>query len=276
MMPDGVARGLLAVSDSIELSIIAKATVVLGLALLAVRGFRHTRASVRHIVLASTFGVLVVLPAVVRVVPPVAVSVPVTAESDPIPRRLFVVDGAATGRLPPVFDVTPAPGRTPPVWMATLLRSVWIGIAALFVLPVAVVVWRLHQLRRGSVRWPRGELLLRFLAAQAGVRRSIDILLHERIPAPLTCGLVRPAIVLPIDAAGWSDADIRRAIVHELEHVRRGDWPVQLAARVVCAVYWFHPLAWIAWRHLCLESERACDDAVLRSAEGAGYAAQLV
>jgi len=159
-MPDGAVRVLVAVSDSIELSIIAKATVVLGLALLAVRGFRHTRASVRHVVLASTFGVLVVLPAVVRVVPPVAVPVPVTSESAPIPRRLFVVDGAATNRLPPVFDVAPAPGRTPPVWMATLLRSVWIGIAALFVLPVAVVLWRLHQLRRGSVPWPRGESLL--------------------------------------------------------------------------------------------------------------------
>jgi len=276
MMPDGAVRVLVAVSDSIELSIIAKATVVLGLALLAVRGFRHTRASVRHVVLASTFGVLVVLPAVVRVVPPVAVPVPVTSESAPIPRRLFVVDGAATNRLPPVFDIAPAPGRTPPVWMATLLRSVWIGIAALFVLPVAVVLWRLHQLRRGSVPWPRGESLLRTLAAQAGVRRSIDILLHERIAAPLTCGLARPAMVFPIDAAGWSNADIRRAIVHELEHVRRGDWPVQLAARVVCAGYWFHPLAWIAWRNLCLESERACDDAVLRSAEGTEYAAQLV
>jgi uncharacterized protein (TIGR03435 family) len=81
---------------------------------------------------------------------------------------------------------------------------------------------------------------------------------------------------LPIDADGWSDADVRRAIVHELEHVRRDDWRVQLAARVVCAVYWFHPLVWIAWRHLCLESERACDDAVLRNAERTEYADQLV
>jgi uncharacterized protein (TIGR03435 family) len=276
MMPDGVARVLLAVSDSIELSIVAKATVVLGLALLAVRSFRHTRAAVRHVVLAAAFGVLVVLPAVVRVLPPVPVPVPLTAQSDPIPRRLFVVDGAAAGRLPPVFDVTPAPRRIPPRWMATFLRSAWIGIAALFLVPVAVVLWRLHQLRRGGLPWRRGELLLGTLAAQAGVRRSIDVLICEQIAAPVTCGLARPAIVLPIDAAGWSDADICRAIVHELEHVRRGDWSVQLAARVVCAVYWFHPLAWIAWRNLCLESERACDDAVLRSAEGTEYAAQLV
>jgi beta-lactamase regulating signal transducer with metallopeptidase domain len=48
-------------------------------------------------------------------------------------------------------------------------------------------------------------------------------------------------IVLPADARAW-DADLRRAIVHELEHVTRGDWAVHMAARAVCAAYWLHPL----------------------------------
>ena len=51
---------------------------------------------------------------------------------------------------------------------------------------------------------------------------------------------------------------------------------MHLTARAVCAFYWFHPLVWIAWRRLCLESERACDDAVLREEDGTVYAAQLV
>src|SRR5881296_257970 len=68
MMQD-VMRLVLAVSDSLELSIIAKATVVLGLALVAGRTVRHARASVRYIVLASAFGVLVVLPAIVTQMP---------------------------------------------------------------------------------------------------------------------------------------------------------------------------------------------------------------
>jgi bla regulator protein blaR1 len=275
MMPDGVARVLLAVSDSIELSIIAKATIVLGLALVAVRSARDARASIRHVVLASAFGVLIVLPAVVRLLPPVAVAVPVTAPNDAIAPRLLFADGATT-HPPPVLDVRQAPERVSPDRIATWLRSAWFAIAALFLVPVAIVLWRLHVLRRGGLPWSKGEPLVRTLAAQAGVRRSIDILRHERIAAPVTCGWRRPAILLPIDADGWSNADVRRAIVHELEHVRRGDWPVQLAARVVCAVYWFHPLAWIAWRNLCLESERACDDAVLRGAERTEYAEQLV
>jgi uncharacterized protein (TIGR03435 family) len=41
-------------------------------------------------------------------------------------------------------------------------------------------------------------------------------------------------------------------------------------------LYWFHPLAWIAWRKLVLEAERSCDDAVLRRSEATAYADQLV
>src|SRR5262249_8572343 len=88
--------------------------------------------------------------------------------------------------------------------------------------------------------------------------------------------VVRPAIVLPDDARRWADADLRRAIVHELEHVRRGDWASQSVARVVCACYWFHPLVWIAWRQLALEAERACDDAVVTRCEATAYADRLV
>jgi uncharacterized protein (TIGR03435 family) len=68
-------------------------------------------------------------------------------------------------------------------------------------------------------------------------------------------------------------------MIHELEHVRRGDCLVHAVARMVCALYWFHPLVWISWRRLGLEAERACDDAVLRRASSNGaadYADQLV
>jgi hypothetical protein len=118
--------------------------------------------------------------------------------------------------------------------------------------------------------------MLRVLAAEAGVRRPVEVLLHDRILAPVTCGLLKPVILLPAEAREWSEADVRRAFVHELEHIRRGDWSVHILARAVCASYWFHPLVWVAWRQLCLEAERACDDAVLLGADRADYAEQLV
>lgn len=92
----------------------------------------------------------------------------------------------------------------------------------------------------------------------------------------MTCGLLHPAIVLPEDAPDWESGELNRAMLHELEHVRRGDWVSQCMARAVCAVYWFHPLVWIAWRRFTLEAERSCDDAVLRRSEATAYADQLV
>lgn len=51
---------------------------------------------------------------------------------------------------------------------------------------------------------------------------------------------------------------------------------MQIVARTVAAFYWFHPLVWTAWRRLCLEAERSCDDAVVLSEERTDYAEQLV
>ena len=51
---------------------------------------------------------------------------------------------------------------------------------------------------------------------------------------------------------------------------------MQIVARTVAAFYWFHPLVWTAWRRLCLEAERSCDDAVVMSEDSADYADQLV
>src|ERR1700678_3367022 len=92
----------------------------------------------------------------------------------------------------------------------------------------------------------------------------------------MTCGVLYPAVVLPRDAQSWKAEDLTRAIVHELEHVRRGDWATHCFARTICAAYWFHPLVWIAWRQLALEAERSCDDAVLARSEATAYADQLV
>jgi uncharacterized protein (TIGR03435 family) len=119
-------------------------------------------------------------------------------------------------------------------------------------------------------------LTLETLAIEAGIHRRIKMLLHEAVSGPMTCGVAHPTVLLPVDAPAWAKEDLRRAIIHELEHVRRGDWVTQCFARVMCACYWFHPLVWIAWRRLVLEAERACDDAVLRRAEATCYADQLV
>jgi TonB family protein len=136
---------------------------------------------------------------------------------------------------------------------------------------VALGLWQVRSLRRSALPWRHGQSVVESLA-----HRRVEVLLHEALPGPMTCGVVHPAIVLPQDARSWDEEDLERALIHELEHVRRADWLSHSLARAACAVYWFHPLVWIAWRRLALEAERACDDAVLGHSEATAYADQLV
>jgi HEAT repeat protein len=80
---------------------------------------------------------------------------------------------------------------------------------------------------------------------------------------PFACGIATPTIVLPAECDGWSLERRRAVLLHELAHVRRHDLLGHTIGRVACALYWFHPLAWTAARHLRNESERACDDLAL-------------
>jgi uncharacterized protein (TIGR03435 family) len=269
---------MLAVSNSLAGWIVVKVTIAAALGLLATWLARGNRAAVRHALLAATFGVMILVPAATLLMPPLHVGLPVTVER---PAALLpfglVSDSQSSGRTVGAGTRTAsAAPQASKLTLSNVLVVTWGAGAALFLLPVVAGLWQIRRLRRSGLPWRRGQLLAEALAIEIGVDRRIEVLLQETLPGPMTCGVVRPAIILPQDAESWSADDLKRAIIHELEHVRRGDSVSRGLARAVCAVYWFHPLIWIVWRKLVLEAERSCDDAVLRCSEGTAYADQLV
>jgi beta-lactamase regulating signal transducer with metallopeptidase domain len=160
--------------------------------------------------------------------------------------------------------------------MTQVIAVVWLAGVAIFLVPVGAGLWQMHRLRGWALPWMEGQELQRPIASARGVRRRVDVLRHEAVTGPITCALFTPAIVFPADAASWDAAAIRRSLTHELEHVARYDWLTLCLSRIVCAVYWFHPLVWMVWRRLRLEAERACDDAVLLGDDAREYASLLV
>ena len=249
------------------LAIVLKATVALLLGLGGAALARRSRAAVRHAVLAASFGVLLVLPAASLLAPPV----PIAVASAPLAPML-----PAPAAISAVPHFASAAQKAPGIPLSSVWMALWIAGTALFLAPVTVGLWQVRRLRRSALPWRHGQSVVDGIAREAGVRGRVELLLHEQLPGPMTCGVWHPGIVLPADAQGWPEEDLRRAIVHELEHVRRGDWLMQCVARAACALYWFHPLAWMAWRRLALEAERSCDDAVLEQSEATAYADQLV
>jgi ankyrin repeat protein/beta-lactamase regulating signal transducer with metallopeptidase domain len=268
-----------------ELSLVLKATIALTAGLAVVALSRRAPASVRHLVLSATLAVLMALPIAGALLPDLTVAIPVPAgeptnATSPAPETaLGSATSVAIELAFPRETTAPASRATlsrVDISLAEAVRLVWAGGAALLLGLLAFALWKVQRIRRTGIPWIFGQSLADEIAKQSGLQPRATVMLHEDIAAPVTCGWRHPAIVLPDDARSWSKDDLQRTFVHELEHVRRSDWITQLTARMICAAYWFHPLTWMVWRRLCLECERACDDAVVSRMEHTDYAEQLV
>jgi len=262
---------ILTVESSLAASLLVKATFVMALALMVVFiPARRSRASFRHTFLAAAFAVLLTLPVAAILAPPV----PILISAPPQQQRIMPVPFATTShaRVAPAEIMSPASSRPPEFSLSALLPAGWLLGVMLFLAPMAVGLKQLRSLRRTAIPWQHGQTVAEGLAHG----RHVEVLLHDKVSGPTTYGVMHPVILLPVDAQIWDADDLNRALIHELEHVRRGDWMSHCLARVVCSVYWFHPLVWVAWRQFALDAERACDDAVVVRAEATAYAEQLV
>jgi TonB family protein len=109
------------------------------------------------------------------------------------------------------------------------------------------------------------------------VNGRVRVLDAGRGAMPMTWGVLRPAVLLPSEAAAWPAERLRVVLLHELAHVARHDWLTLAMAELAVAMYWFHPLAWWAASRMRRERERACDDRVLAAGVTASeYAADLL
>jgi hypothetical protein len=125
-----------------------------------------------------------------------------------------------------------------------------------------------------SPEWTR---LLNDARETLHLRSAVTLLQSPDNVMPMTWGWWRPVVLLPAEAAQWPDERRRVVLLHELAHVKRRDYLTQIAAQLVCALYWFNPLVWFAARQMCIEREAACDDLVLSGGcKASDYAGHLV
>ncbi len=237
-------------------------------------GTRRARAAVRHAILSALFATLAMLPPAMWLAP--QIKVPVRLAPQPAARARMVISRDSQGVAHTRF-VRPEPQADQQgLWPATAVFAALGRRNGAVPDPGSSRVMGGKAAAKARVPWRQGQAMADQVSAEMGLRRRATVLLQEELAGPVTCGTLRPTILLPGDAENWNEADMERAMRHELEHVRRGDWATHTFARVVCAGYWFHPLAWIARGRMALEAERACDDAVVERSEATAYADQLL
>lgn len=84
----------------------------------------------------------------------------------------------------------------------------------------------------------------------------------DAVCTPFILGVLRPRIYLP---SGLDDGENAYVLAHERAHLARRDHWWKLIGYVLLAVYWFHPLVWVAYVLFCRDIELACDEKVIRS-----------
>lgn len=125
--------------------------------------------------------------------------------------------------------------------------------------PVLAVLW----LAGGSALLAYGAIRYVALARKVStaVRLRGSVYQTERVNFPFVQGFLKPKIYVPF---AISSQEAEYVIAHEQAHIRRGDHLWKLLGFLLLAVYWFHPLLWVAYGLFCRDLEFACDQRVVK------------
>lgn len=174
----------------------------------------------------------------------------------------------------------------PAVVGGTKSRIPWSGIFALlwavgFVAMAARLLMQIvasERLRRASTVLESGPIwdLLEELKKRVNCERLVRVASNPLTVVPSVVGVFAPTILLPASLlAGMPVEHLRAVLLHELAHIRRHDYVINLAQQVIEALLFFNPAVWWINRQVRLEREACCDRTAVAAASDKVYAAAL-
>lgn len=177
-------------------------------------------------------------------------------------------------QLNPSSLLSPAP--LPLLWRCKIwvenhlfwLVVVWMSGMLYFSLRFGWNYWALQRLRQQSAVLQEPQLLTLIKKIQGGLslHKKVRFYVHPSINSPLTFGYFRPVILVPAALLCQTSPDLLEALLrHELIHIRRADFLVNLLLSLVQIFFFYHPMIWIITRRIQELREEACDADVLDS-----------
>jgi len=163
----------------------------------------------------------------------------------------------------------------PQVWLQI---SYWTShyaytISGLYLIGLIFCVLRL-MLGLINISWFKSSKYLQFedqLSAQVrtlvsnfNLLKTVSVFLSDKIQVPLTIGFLKPIIVFPIALVNQLSAEQTEAILlHELAHIKRNDYLLNVIISLIQSFLFFNPLIWLMGREINKYREQCCDDLVL-------------
>jgi len=262
-----------------------KATILLAVVTIAAHVLRKRSAALRHLLWTLAIVGLVALPVLTAVVPFRLPILPAMTSSASPSQRGVEADRSTP---PPIEDARPSEvAATPSAPLASdmaatdlgrvdtssdfvrVLLMAWLTVFLLMLMRFVAGLVIVNRIAGRAVPIAVGDENWRSLADRAGraldLKAPVDLRRSDEVAMPFACGMVKPVVVLPVSSSEWTLERREAVLMHEFAHISRGDLAMNMLSHVVRALYWFHPLAWLAAYRLRVEGERACDDAVLRA-----------
>jgi beta-lactamase regulating signal transducer with metallopeptidase domain len=236
---------------------------------------RHSSANARYVVCCAALALMAALPIATTIV---------FSERG-------VMGGSSTPALvspaPPADDTLrptaaqPADAARPLGWLASLkpwMLPIW--LAGVMACSLRLVMAGLHTValrRRSDPEQGSIAAMVAALAARIGVSRSVSVRISTMTEGPATLGFLRPVILLPPAVAlGVTPQQLEALLAHELAHIRRHDYLVNVLQMLAETLFFYHPAVWWASRRIRIERELCCDDiAVNACGDAVGYAQAL-
>ena len=269
-----------AAAATFPVQLIAKATVIFAAAAAASLLLRYASASTRRAAWTLAILAALSLPVVMLVTP--AWRIAVNVGGRPATEVRSDVELAPSGRSrvggeTAIVRIPVSAGRA----LSELAGTALANTVARTPVPLILAIWAVGFLAV-ALRMLVGRISLGRLASRAtridetewageitreiritGVTSAVRVLISREVTTPFAAGIVSPLILLPESARAWNSGHRQVVLRHELAHIASGDGALCAVTGLMAAVYWFHPLAWMAARKLRIEQERACDDRVL-------------
>lgn len=235
-----------------------------------------SKASVRYAVAAGALFLMAALPVATALRLVETAGDPVLAEAAPrpAPEQASIAvqtgpSGATAAGTAPTFGGSLLP------W----LFGSWLAGVALLSL-YHLVGWRwVRRLSRNGE--PVGETvaaLARDLCRKMGIGRAVAVLESSAVSVPTVVGWLRPVVLVPASTlTGLSIRQLEAILAHELAHIRRHDYLINLLQTAVETLLFYHPAVWWVSAKVRRERENCCDDlAVAVCGDRLGYARALV
>ena len=140
---------------------------------------------------------------------------------------------------------------------------IYIGVAFMLMTRLGFSLAAVSRLTRRAVpvSEPRWVSALETCRKRLSIRRNVSLLSSRHVSVPVAVGWLFPAVILPEAMAREGESRlVEPVLLHELSHVKRGDYAWNLLARILQVIYWPNPLVRVVGPLIRDDRERACDD----------------